>query len=271
MAPTLNVVRVAIIAELNDQRIRMNPLTFNDHEVNLLTVLPVAHAYVRRFGRTPANRWLAALSRLNEACHGYWPLNGAAILCENPIEVRTDAERRLHADRGAALRYADGFAVAAVHGTWIPTDIQQSPGRLRIDRIQAVTNVATRNALMALYGSERYRRAIARSARRLANEPNIALARELLLAYGDARFVRRLGAVVDEDVDHTGQPRRLWRARRRVDGPLAMVEVRNSTPDARGHRGRVWLRVPANIQTCQAAVAWTFGISAAEYKLAAES
>jgi len=90
---------------------------------------------------------------------------------------------------------------------------------------------------------------------------------------GLAVYVVNHGRPFQADIDGLGEPRRLWRAERPGgDTALVMVEVRNSTPEPDGSRRTYWLRVPPHINTCQAAVAWTFGIeSHDDYRLAAES
>jgi hypothetical protein len=90
---------------------------------------------------------------------------------------------------------------------------------------------------------------------------------------GLGTYVVEHGRPIHEDVDGMGQPRRLWRAERPGgDAPLVMIEVRNSTPEFDGSRRTYWLRVPPHVTTCQAAVAWTFGIERHDdYQLAAES
>ena len=45
-----------------------------------------------------------------------------------------------------------------------------------------------------------------------------------------------------------------------------MVEVRNSTPEPDGAFKTYFLRVPPDIQTARAAVAWTFSKDEADYE-----
>jgi hypothetical protein len=46
---------------------------------------------------------------------------------------------------------------------------------------------------------------------------------------------------------------------------LAFVRVLNSTPEPDGSRREYYLRVPPTVRTAREAVAWTFGMTAAEY------
>jgi hypothetical protein len=65
---------------------------------------------------------------------------------------------------------------------------------------------------------------------------------------------------------------RLWDARTDTSvDPIRVVEVVNATPDEHGSSRRYFLRVPPNVPTAHEAVAWTFGLGAAEYVPARES
>lgn len=50
-----------------------------------------------------------------------------------------------------------------------------------------------------------------------------------------------------------------------------MVKVRNSTPEPDGSVRDYWLRVPPDLRTARAAVAWTFGLEPTEYAPAVET
>jgi transcriptional regulator with XRE-family HTH domain len=89
--------------------------------------------------------------------------------------------------------------------------------------------------------------------------------RRLIVAYGPERYVAAVGEVINVDVDGAGRPRRLWRALRPWDAPLVMVEVTNATPEADGSHSRHWLRVPPEMTTAKAAVAWTFELNPDRY------
>jgi hypothetical protein len=97
--------------------------------------------------------------------------------------------------------------------------------------------------------------------------------REAIERSSPAAYVVNHGRAIHEDIDGLGELRRLWRAERPGgDSALVMVEVRNSTLEPDGSRRTYWLRVPPHINTCQAAVAWTFGIERPDdYRLASES
>ena len=75
--------------------------------------------------------------------------------------------------------------------------------------------------------------------------------------FGADRLVREGGATLVSE-DATG---RLWRRIRQGDEPLAMVEVRNATPEPDGTSRVYYLRVPPWTWSARDGVAWTFGMA----------
>jgi hypothetical protein len=86
-------------------------------------------------------------------------------------------------------------------------------------------------------------------------------------AYGFDRYLRDAGATL-AGRDRFGS---LWRLDQPDDEPLVMVEVVNATPEPDGTRASYWLRVPPDIGSPHAAVAWTFGFSERTYRPLAET
>jgi hypothetical protein len=86
-------------------------------------------------------------------------------------------------------------------------------------------------------------------------------------SYGLDRYVRDAGGrLVGRDAYGS-----LWRLDRPGGGPLVMVEVVNSTPEPDGSRATYWLRVPPDIRSAHAGVAWTFGLNEGNYRPLAET
>lgn len=86
-------------------------------------------AFVQKLGAEgDADPW--PLLDLARNCGWYWTLDEAAILTERPVELFRDAQNRLHRTDGLAIRYPDGWGVACVNGTRIPTEWVTVPGAL---------------------------------------------------------------------------------------------------------------------------------------------
>lgn len=84
--------------------------------------------------------------------------------------------------------------------------------------------------------------------------------------YGATRYLRESGA---EEI-HRDQFGILYSKDFGADS-LSMVEVINSTPEPDGSFKHYFLSVPPDLRTAHEAVAWTFGMSASEYRPDSES
>ena len=174
-------------------------------------------------------------------------LNREIVISERPIRCSLDDLGRPHAEGGPAVVYGDGLAVFAWHGVVVPESAVGDPDRITVAAIDREENVEVRRVLVERMGLE--------------------------------RLVRERGAALIHE-DETG---RLWRRglsvgatptwgpRRLVDEPVSFVEVINATPEADGSRRTYFLRVPPTIDTAREAVAWTFSMSAAEYRPSMET
>lgn len=92
----------------------------------------------------------------------------------------------------------------------------------------------------------------------IIHEPHRATRDILLQRFGLDRFCRDVGRVVRQDETGT-----LWRA-----GSIFAVEVENGTPEPDGSLRRYFLRVPPTMQSAREAVAWTYGLTKRDYKVA---
>jgi hypothetical protein len=212
-----------------------------------------------------------ALAALIDSAGGWWPTPLGVILSERPTAIRIDRADALHATDGPAMEYADGWSVWALHGASVTRQTVLSPETLQVEAIQAVEDEPRRAAMRGEFGRVRYVGAVAESAARIANEPSVTFAHNALVMFGEERFVRDRGQAIDHDLDAIGLPRTLWRADRRGDDPVVMVEVVNSTANPGGSRHHYFLRVRPEHRTCKVAVAWTFGLSDATYAPLIES
>jgi len=195
-----------------------------------------------RSGRAGREAQIDARLELARSAGPWWALDGLAIVSERPLVLRRDDRGRPHCADGPAIAWTDGLEAYAWHGVAVEPWVVTDPGRITVKAIDAETNVEVRRVLVERFGEE--------------------------------RLVREGGAVL-VDEDETG---RLWRrdAARAGwwgprDEPIVMVEVVNATPEPDGTRRTYFLRVPPTMTTARAAVAWTFGLGAVEYRPAVES
>lgn len=171
---------------------------------------------------------LDALIDLSSA-GSWWAFDDFAVLNERPSALRLDEARRLHAPDEPAVAYGADWWLFAWHGTLVPRRVVD----IRLMRPGLIVD-----------------------------EPNAELRRMMLERYGLARFRRDARARLMHE-DHWG---RLWRVRVPDDEPITTVEVVNATPEPDGSVRHYELRVPPAMQTAVQAVAWTFGMSPAEYE-----
>ena len=162
------------------------------------------------------------------SCGWWFPRRGAVILCDRPSVIAKDDEGRLHRGDGPALAFRDGYGLWAIHGVRVTQQIAERPETLRPEEIVAEPNAEVRRVMVERFGADRLMAALRPEVRH-------------------------------EDVDRLGAVRRLLRVEMADDEPLCMVEVRNSTPEPDGSWHNYLLRVPPEVETCEAAVAWTFG------------
>ncbi|MEV4613314.1 DUF6745 domain-containing protein [Kitasatospora sp. NPDC049258] len=173
---------------------------------------------------------LAPLAEIARGAGWWWPYEGVALLSERPAELHRDEAGRLDRADGPALAYPDGFALHAWRGMPVPAEFLDGLATVTPERIRTEENAELRRVLLEHYGYERY------------------------LADSGAEPLHR---------DETGV---LWRIQLPEDEPVVMVEVVNSTAEPDGTFRTYWLRVPPGTRTARAGVAWTFGVSAQDYR-----
>jgi hypothetical protein len=200
--------------------------------------------------------------RLARAAFMVFSWAGCTILVQHPEVAAFDDRHRLHRVDGPALAWADGYGVYAVHGI-----------RLTPERGAAMASGAI-------------------TAAQIRDEPNAEVRRVLVTAYnaGDTgRYLRDVGAaVIHEDKDALGWPRRLLRIEQEGDEPFIAIEVTNSTPEPDGTRKLYTFRCHPELRplqvpgirkqlgdpqamTCQNAIASTYGMTGPEYQLSIET
>jgi len=185
---------------------------------------------------TEAAAGLAEMARAGVGL--WWCRRNRAVLSPRPLDVRRDAQGRLHsADGAAALGWSDGWAVYAWHGVRVPADL--AAGRWDVARVLA--------------------------------EPNAELRRCAIERMGWPRFVAAagltpVGAAV-EDPGNPGQQIALYDLPERLSAgvPMRILLCSDGTPDVDGGRRRFGLSVPADIADPLVAAAWTYGLDADSY------
>ncbi|GAA2105842.1 DUF6745 domain-containing protein [Actinomadura alba] len=173
---------------------------------------------------------LAGVAQAARSAGWWWPYQRVAIVSERPAELHRDEPGRLHRGDGPALSYPGGFALHAWRGMPMPADFTTVLSGLTGERIATEANAEMRRVMLEHYGYDRY------------------------LAETGAQPVHQ---------DETGV---LWRIDLPGDEPVVMVEVVNSTPEPDGTSRTYHLRVPPRTRTAREGVAWTFGVSADDYR-----
>jgi hypothetical protein len=173
---------------------------------------------------------LAIWCRLARAATAYTFCREICFVCERPISIHFDDRARLHNENGPSFKFADGFQLFSWHGTTVPQQVIEAPEKLVPVRIQS--------------------------------EPNAEIRRIMIERYGPGRFIADAGGrIIDRDRHGT-----LYRCLMNDDEPLVMVKVVNRTAEADGTFKEYFLRVPPEITTARAAVAWTFALDPEQYQ-----
>lgn len=157
------------------------------------------------------------------------------MVCERPVEIHFDDQKRLHNENAMAVRFKDGTGVYAYHGVRIPAYIIEKPETITVVHIHKEVNQEVRRVMLEKYGLERY------------------------LRNSKAELI------------HTDKYGKLYKKQLKTKNriwieTIAIVLVENSTKEPDGTRKKYFLRVPPQMRTAKQAVAWTFGLKASEYQ-----
>jgi hypothetical protein len=239
-------LRTRLAAELTASGRTESELTDQELAAARLTLLDAVHgqhdgAWLAAFGGADQagnfvdDDALAGLAGVARSAGWWWPYERVVVLTERPLAVHRDNLGRLHHGDGPALSYPDGWGLHAWRGMPIPAAVAAQLPHLTVEQIRDEANAEVRRVMLEHFGFDRYLR---------------------------ASGARELGR------DETGI---LWRVELERDEPLVMVEVVNSTPEPDGTSRTYFLRVPPNIRTARAGVAWTFGLTEEEYRPLAQT
>ena len=159
----------------------------------------------------------------------YWTDTTLYWVSKPTVHVeRLPQSRRLHNDSGPALE-SDVENLYFVHGVMVPAFVVVRPDWITAKHIQQETNVEVRRVMIEKMTPEKY------------------------LSESGAKPI------------HSDDFGTLYRTEVPGDEPLTMVKVVNSTPEPSGVFKDYWLRVPPDMKTARAAVAWTFSMEENEY------
>lgn len=161
----------------------------------------------------------------------WWPFDEVCIISERPVAIHLDAAGRLHCEDDMAVKYADGWGLYSWHGyrlqskySWLITD----KDRITPTVIEKETNAEMRRIMLEIHGFTKY-------------------------------LAEREAALISEDIDGAGNPRKLWEITVRGE-KIRIIELLNSTLEPDGTRRRFHLgALPANDP--QTAVAASFGFN----------
>jgi hypothetical protein len=181
-------------------------------------------------GLTEETAGLEGLLGIAASADWILPQRHICWISEPPSLVRTDAQGRLHSDKGPALEYSDGWIAHAWKGVEVPREVIDKPAQITHADIEYATDIHVRRCMIERMTPQRF------------------------IASGAAFRIAE---------DETGV---LWE-RRWPDGDAwAAVEVTNGTPEPDGSRKHYYLQVPPNMLTARSAVAWTYGMTARQYR-----
>lgn len=186
-------------------------------------------------------RVLAHFAELARATGWWWPAEGRCLMAERPAETHTEqlpsgrgTGLRLHHPDRPAVRYADGTALYALHGTHVPEWVLREP---TVARIHAERNVEVRRSAIERIGWDTY----------------VAHARLRLVA-------------ASPDPGNPGAELRLYDVPRAVWGLAARVLlVVNGSRERDGTRRRYGLAVPRFLNDPVSAAGWTYGLTGPQY------
>jgi hypothetical protein len=171
-----------------------------------------------------AERNLNRFLRLAKLGFAYSFFGPVCFVSERPLQLKFDEQSRFHSESGPAVCFVDGYQIFSWHGTIVNKRIVDEPQNISMVDIRSELNIEVRRVLIERFGSGRF---ITESKAKQIHEDR----------YGT-----------------------LYRQELNGDEPLVMVKVKNSTPEPDGTYKDYYLRVPPNISTARAAVAWSFGV-----------
>lgn len=214
------------------RRIRSFPM-YGFLQGGMAPLLPALIDVATSILQIPEAEELRPFVMLAKSCGHCLPLEDICYLTERPEYIKTDIGGDLHADEGPAVAWPGG---AMPMWRWRGLPVAE----------HVMAPIATLDA------------------RSIHRERSVIQRDIMIERFGLERFIRECG-VEPAHEDTTGV---LWI----VSGSLGRrqvtaVEVVNGTRESDGSYRHHFLRVPNNIRTAQGAVAWSYGLTAKEYRV----
>lgn len=95
---------------------------------------------------------LELMRRIGFECEWWWPYEGLCFVSERPVSVKWDAQKRLHCEDGAAVKYRDGYSLYVWHGIGVPKHWIEHKDNLDPNEVIKSDNVELRAAGAAICG-----------------------------------------------------------------------------------------------------------------------
>jgi hypothetical protein len=176
------------------------------------------------------NRSLDVWVRLFEVAGAYMFFSKFCYACPYPLRWSVDENGRWHNSDAPSAEFRDGQKIYHWHGIQIDEGLIERKGLINPLTIELERNAERRRIMIEIYGVDKYVR-------------------------------RSFATKIHQDEFGT-----LYRKRSSSgDEPFVAVELKNATPEPDGTYKIYFLRVPPTMKTAREAVAWTFGLSAADY------
>jgi hypothetical protein len=182
------------------------------------------------FSHPAVRRWTLLMDAFAAGLFYYW-IGPQEVVCV-PRPALWIENGQLHRNDGPAVEWPTGERCCFWRGVEVPNWLIEQPERITLELIRSERNVELRRCMIELFGQE--------------------------------RFLRETGADLVAEDEHG----KLWRSELARQRPYVLLEVKNGTLDCDGTRRRYFLRVPPDMRTPHQAVAWTYGVSPAQYELA---
>ncbi|HEX5316900.1 MAG TPA: hypothetical protein VFX22_09650 [Candidatus Kapabacteria bacterium] len=204
-------------------------------EIRDLVIL-AANEFLYEVAGHPIKRETRLFARLLQHFGAFYHASeNVAVLLERPTFISLDEAGRVHNDLGPAINYRAAAKIYAWHGVAVPDHVVTHPKLITIREIMQEQNTEIRRVLIERFGWERY---IRESDARVLDTSERGSLMMLPMPQGD---------------------------RNEAPEAIRVLRVQNSTPEPDGTRKNYFIRVPPDITTANAAVAWSFGMGEKEY------